>query len=80
MNVVTLDPKQKKEEERKASMLEVLDAMRKQIEEGEIVEFVACSMTDDNEAQIHVSCADLIGGVGMFEVGKHLLIQTDQML
>jgi hypothetical protein len=80
MNVVTIDPKQKKEEERKASMLEVLDAMRRQIEEGQIVEFVACSMTDDNEAQIHASCLDLVGGVGMFEVGKHLLIESDRML
>jgi hypothetical protein len=79
MNVISIDPKQKKEEERKASMLEVLDEMRKQIEEGRIVEFVACSMTDDSEAQIHASCLDLVGGVGMFEVGKHLMIQSDQM-
>jgi hypothetical protein len=79
MNVVVLDAKSKKDEERKESMLEVLNEMRKQIEEGRIVEFVACSMTDDSEAQIHASCLDLVGGVGMFEVGKHLLIQNDQM-
>ena len=79
MNVVSIDPKSKKDEERRESMLEVLDEMRKQIEEGHIVEFVACSMTEDSEAQIHASCLDMVGGVGMFEVGKHLLIQTDQM-
>jgi hypothetical protein len=79
MKVISIDPKSKKDEERKESMLEVLEEIRKQIEEGRIVEFVACSMTDDNEAQIHASCLDLVGGVGMFEVGKHLLIQTDQM-
>ena len=79
MNVVTLDPKQKKDEERKQSMLEVLAEIRRQVEEGEITEFVACSMNEDGEAQIHASCLDLVGGVGLFEVGKHLLIESDRM-
>lgn len=73
--VVALDPKQKKDEERKSSMLEVLDEMRRQIESGSVKEFVACSTNEDGECQIHVSCLDTVGGVGMFEVGKHLLIQ-----
>lgn len=80
MNVVALDPKAKKDEERKTAMLEVLEEMKKQIEAGEIIEFVACSMNDDGEAQIHASCLDLVGGVGMFEVGKHLLIESDRLL
>lgn len=80
MNVVALDPKAKKDQERKESMLEVLEEMRRQIEEGEIKEFVACSMSEDGEAQIHASCLDLVGGVGLFEVGKHLLIESDRML
>ncbi len=80
MNVVSIDPKLKKEEERKESMLEVLSVIKKQIEDGEIKEFVACSMNDDGEAQIHASCLDLVGGIGLFEVGKHLLIESDRML
>ena len=80
MNVVTLDPKQKKEQERKEAMLEVLAEIKRQVEEGEIKEFVACSMNEDGEAQVHASCLDLVGGVGMFEVGKHLLIESDRML
>jgi len=80
MNVVALDPKAKKDQERKESMLEVLEVMRKQIENGEIKEFVACSMNDDGEAQVHASCLDLVGGVGLFEVGKHLLIESDRLL
>lgn len=78
MKVVSLDPKQKKDEERKVEMLQVLEEIKRQVEEGNIKEFVACSMTQDGDAQIHASCLDLVGGVGMFEVGKHLLIQTDQ--
>lgn len=80
MNVVTLDPKIKKDEERKESMLEVLAEIQRQVKEGNIKEFVACSMNDDGEAQIHASCLDLVGGVGLFEVGKHLLIESDRML
>jgi hypothetical protein len=80
MNVVSLDPKQKKDEERKESMLEVLAEIQRQIDEGEITEFVACSLRRDGDAQVHASCLDLVGGVGLFEVGKHLLVQTDQML
>lgn len=80
MNVVALDPKAKKDEERKEAMLEVLAVIKQQIEEGEIKEFVACSMNDDGEAQVHASCLDLIGGVGLFEVGKHLLIESDRLL
>ena len=80
MNVVALDPKSKKDEERKESMLEVLAVIKQQIEAGTIKEFVACSMNDDGEAQVHVSCLDLVGGVGMFEVGKHLLIESDKLL
>jgi hypothetical protein len=78
MNVVVLDSKQKKDEERKAEMLEVLDAIKEQIEEGKIKEFVACSLNDEGDAQVHASCLDLVGGVGLFEVGKHLLIELDQ--
>lgn len=78
MNVVSLDPKLKKDEERKSEMLEVLEEIRKQIEEGNIKEFVACSLDDNGDAQIHASCLDLVGGVGLFEVGKHLLIESDQ--
>lgn len=80
MNVVTLDTKLKKEEERKAAMLEVLGEIQRQVEQGEIKEFVACSLNDDGDAQIHASCLDLVGGVGLFEVGKHLLIESDKML
>ena len=77
-NVIAIDAKAKKDQERKESMLEVLKVMEQQIEEGKIKEFVACSMNEDGEAQIHASCLDLVGGVGLFEVGKHLLIAVDQ--
>jgi hypothetical protein len=80
-NVYTFDPKAKEDEQRKESLLEVIDAVRDQIERGEIRELVACSLDKDGEAQIHVSALDLPGSVGLFEIGKHLLIsQTNDML
>jgi hypothetical protein len=80
-NVYTFDPKAKEDEQRKESLLEVIDAVRDQIERGEIRELVACSLDKDGEAQIHVSALDLPGSVGLFEIGKHLLIsQTNDVL
>ena len=76
MKVVSIDPKVKLDEQRKTDMLEVLDEMKKMVESGEIEEFVACS-TGNGECKIHASCLDGVGGIGLFEVGKHLLMQHE---
>lgn len=76
MNVITLDPTAKETELRKKELLEVVDEIRKQVEEGEIKELVACSMDKHGLAQIHVSVLDLPGGVGLFEMGKVMLINS----
>lgn len=76
-NVFTFDPKAKADEDRKKELLEVLEYIREEIEQGNIKEFVACSMDADGKATIHASILDLAGGVGMFEIGKHLLIQAE---
>jgi hypothetical protein len=67
------------EEEQKAAMLEVLDNMKEQIEAGTITEFVACSVDQEGISQIHVAAMDMPGAVGLYEIGKHLLI-NDQTL
>jgi hypothetical protein len=77
MNVVSFDPRAKLNEERKAELLEVVEEIRKLVESGEIKEFVACSMDKDGLANIHVSALDLPGSVGLFEIGKHILIQME---
>ncbi len=76
MNVITLDPQAKEAELRKKEILEVLEEIQKQVEAGEIREFVACSMDRDGLAQLHVSVLDLPGGVGLFEMGKVMLINS----
>jgi hypothetical protein len=72
MKVVSLN--KNKAEQRKKDLLEVVDNIRSQIEDGTIVELVAASIDKDNETQIHVSCVDFHGGVGLFEIGKQIFI------
>jgi hypothetical protein len=73
MEVVSINVKQ--DDRRKEDMLEVLDVLRDKVESGEIKEFVAASIDPDGVARIHVAALDLPGGIGLFEIGKHLLIQ-----
>jgi hypothetical protein len=75
MQVISINEKQ--EDKRKEDMLEVLNELRAQIEAGEITEFVACSLDSDGLGQIHVSTLDVPGAVGLFEIGKHLLISQE---
>ena len=51
--------------------------MRDQIESGDIVEFVAVSICEDGEPQIHAKVVDLPTAVGLFEIGKHMIIQQE---
>lgn len=78
LTVVNFDRSQKEEAEQaeqdKRDMLEVLDEMRAQVESGEIVELAAVSMAVDGISQLHVFVKDLPGGVGLFEIGKHMFI------
>jgi len=77
MNVVSIDPVETQKRKNKADLLEVLDEMREQIESGDIVEFVAVSMCEDGEPQIHSMVGDLPTAVGLFEIGKHMIIQQE---
>jgi hypothetical protein len=78
-NVFTFDPQAKEAEQRKQELLEVIDEIRSLIESGEIKELVACSMDRDGTAQIHASCLDLPGGVGLFEIGKVMMINRQTL-
>ncbi len=75
MQVISINEKQ--EDKRKEDMLEVLAEIRAQIEAGEITEFVAASLDSEGSGQIHVSTLDVPGAVGLFEIGKHLLISQE---
>ena len=77
MEVISINSKRKEDvqqEEQKKAMLAVVDFIRQAIDQGLIKEFVACSIDDSGEVQIHVAAMDLPGSVGLFEIGKHILI------
>jgi hypothetical protein len=77
MNVISIDPVEKEKRRHRAELLKVLDEMRKQIEAGNIVEFVAVSMCEDSEPQIHTMVRDLPTAVGLLELGKHMIINQE---
>jgi len=82
MKVVSINDAPKKaegevidfQEKRKAALLDILNHMKGQIEAGEIQEFVATSLDQDGEAQIHCYVGDVAVGVGLFEIGKNILM------
>jgi hypothetical protein len=62
---------------RKTEILEMLDAIRIEVENDIIEEIVVTVMTAEGDCEIHVAIKDVAGGVGMFEIGKHILIATE---
>jgi hypothetical protein len=75
MKVVNIEDKTSKK--RKAELLEILNGIRERVEQGNIQEFVAASIDDEGEVQIHACIKDFAGGVGMFEIGKQILITQE---
>lgn len=75
-----IDINERSEKRRKENMLEVIDGVRELIESGEMEEFIMSSIDKDGEVKIHASIKDLIGGVGLFEIGKNILISQQTML
>lgn len=62
------------DEKRKQNLLDILAHMQAGIEAGEITEFTATSLDKDGEAQIHCYIGDVAVGVGLFEIGKNILM------
>lgn len=77
MQVINIDELSQKK--RKDNLLEVIEEVKKRIEEGEIEEFVMTSIDRDGEVKIHVCTKDMVGGVGLFEIGKTILFQQHTM-
>lgn len=75
MEVVSIN--KRNEAKKKSDLLEILDHLRKAVEAGEIEEFVTSSVTPDGDVQIHVASKDFLGAVGLFEIGKQILISQE---
>ncbi len=77
MEVISINDRNQKK--RKSDLLEIIEEVKKRIEDGEIEEFVMSSIDKDGEIKIHVCVKDMVGGVGLFEIGKTILFQQHAM-
>jgi hypothetical protein len=80
MEIVSINSKRKEqiqEEEQKKAMLAIVDFIRQAVDQGIIKEFVAASIDAEGVCQIHVAAMDLPGSIGLFEIGKHILISGE---
>ena len=75
MKVVQFEPKVNKASKKmKDDLLEVLDVLRKKIENDEVTEYIISSMHVDGEVEIYVCAKDFVGAIGLLETGKHNLL------
>jgi hypothetical protein len=65
---------QTQQEDYQKDLLEIVDSFRKMVADGEIIEFAISSLDVEGEIVITTCCKDLLGGVGLFEMGKHTLM------
>jgi len=73
INIGDLNAKKRRE-----NLLEVLDDFKRKVEAGDIEEFVTASIDTEGIVQIHACVLDAIGGVGLLEIGKNILIAQSQ--
>jgi hypothetical protein len=75
MKVVTLETKdQKIKKQDRDDFLEIIDTFRERFVNGEVNEFVISCLDEEGEAEIYIASQDLVGAVGMFELGKEALL------
>ncbi len=73
MEVININDRNQKK--RKSDLLEVIEEVKRRVENGEIEEIVMTSIDTEGEIKIHVCTKDMVGGVGLFEIGKTILFQ-----
>jgi len=65
---------QVQQEDYKKDLLEIIDNFRQMIVDDEIIEFAISSLDVEGEVVITTCCKDFLGGIGLFEMGKHTLM------
>lgn len=80
MKVLNFTSKNEEESKKnKEYMLAIVDHFRSQIESGEVEEFVISYMDNYNDVQLSANCKDMVGAVGILEIGKQLIIHQTLM-
>lgn len=69
----------KKDAQYKADLIDLVDNLRKAVEEGSVTELVFVGLDAEGEATLGAVVKDNVGGVGMFELGKAMFFQQMTM-
>ena len=78
LSLITKEQTEKQDYQK--DLLEIVDSFRKMIVDGEIIEFAISSLDVEGEIVITTCCKDLLGGVGLFEMGKHTLMMQSSFV
>jgi hypothetical protein len=78
MKVVELDSS-KNEKKTKQHMLDILEEVRKNIEDGTIKEYLVASMDSDAEITLYGHTNDFVGTIGMLETAKHNMLMEKML-
>ena len=77
MKVVSLN-QELPQAKRKKELLKVIDSFRKRIEDDEVEQFVIASVDpNDGEVVVTACSVDFLSATGLFEIGKNILLQTN---
>lgn len=55
----------------------ILEQFIEKVEAGEVVEFVISAAGPDGSVEVSMYSQDFLGAVGMFEVGKHIIMGAE---
>jgi hypothetical protein len=67
------DAERRKQEDR----VFVLEQMIEKIQSGDITEFVIAATNPKGDVEISMFTEDVLGAIGMFEIGKHILMSGE---
>ena len=55
----------------------ILEQLIEKVQAGELVEFVLAGAGPDGSVEVTMYSQDFLGAVGMFEIGKHIIMSTE---
>ena len=64
------DAERRKQEDR----IFILEQMIEKVQSGDITEFVMAATNPHGDVEISMYTDDMLGAIGMFEIGKHILM------
>jgi hypothetical protein len=71
------DVGKKAKEEEIATTIKYIDVVRDKILKGQVKEYVIASVDENGEVELNCCIKDRLGGIGLFEMGKSILMQVE---